>query len=119
MRIISGAFSLLLMVFALVQYNDPDFLTWFIIYGLAAAWCAVAAFRPQLMAEYGALRALFALCMIGAIAGTIYFWPSGAAWWTKDVIWENELVREGLGMAIVTTGLVIAGLAWWGRPAAS
>jgi len=116
MRIISGVFSLVLILFALVQYNDPDFLAWFIIYTLAAAWCGLAAFSPGLMTHHSALRAFFALCMIGAVVGTFYFWPSGTEWWSKDVIWDNELVREGLGMAVVTVGLIFAGLAWWRQP---
>lgn len=113
MRWVSALFSLLLVLFALVQYNDPDFFVWFVIYGLAAAWCGIAAFKPDLFTTSGPLRGLFALCLIGAAVGTVYFWPGGEAWWAKDVIWDNELVREGLGMAIVLLGLVIAGLSWW------
>ncbi len=113
MRIVSALFSLVLIIFALVQYNDPDFLVWFVIYALAAAWCAIAAFKPYLLTSNSALRGFFALCVIGAVVGTFYYWPSGEAWWTKDVIWDNELVREGLGMAIVAIGLILAGLTWW------
>lgn len=116
MRVVSGLFCLVLILFALVQYNDPDFLYWFVIYGIAAAWCGLAAISPGLMTRHGPLRGLFALCLIGAVAGTVYYWPSGTAWWTKDVIWDDEQVREGLGMVIVTLGMIIAGLAWWQRP---
>lgn len=113
MRVLSGLFSMLLIVFALVQYNDPDFIFWFVIYGLAAVLCGLAAFKPQLFTDVGALRGLLALSLIGAASGTVYYWPSDEAWWTKEVIWDNEMVREGLGMAIVMLGLVLAGLAWW------
>lgn len=113
MRVLSGLFSIMLIIFALVQYNDPDFLYWFVIYAIGAAFCSLAAIRPRLFTDIGALRGLFALCLIGAAVGTVYYWPSGEAWWTKDVIWDNEMVREGLGMAIVMLGLVLAGLAWW------
>lgn len=113
MRVLSGLFCLVLALFALVQYNDPDFLYWFVIYGLAAIWCALAALKPSLLTENNALRGFFALCVIGAVVGTFYYWPSGEDWWAKDVIWDNELVREGLGMAIVTIGLLLAGLTWW------
>ncbi len=116
MRAVNGIFSLVLILFALVQYNDPDFLYWFVIYAIAAAWCALAAFSPGLMTRHGPLRAFFALCLIGAAVGTVYYWPSGTAWWTKEVIWDNELVREGLGMVIVMAGLIAAGLAWWRQP---
>lgn len=113
MRVISGLFCLILILFALVQYNDPDFLFWFVIYALAAAWCGLATVNPGLLNSNGPLRALFALCLIGAVVGTFYFWPGEFAWWQGGVIWDNELVREGLGMAIVTIGLVITGLTWW------
>lgn len=113
MRVLSGLFCLVLILFALVQYNDPDFLFWFVIYAMAAAWCGLAAINPYLLTQSGPLRAFFALCLIGAIVGTFYFWPSGFAWWRGGVIWDNELVREGLGMATVTVGLVITGLTWW------
>jgi hypothetical protein len=113
MRVINALFSLVLILFALVQYNDPDFLFWFSIYALAAAWCAMAAFKPGLLATSGPLRGLFIVCLLAAGCGTGYFWPIGEAWWAKDVIWDNELVREGLGMAIVMIGLLLAALAWW------
>jgi hypothetical protein len=113
LRVLSAIFCLVLILFALVQYNDPDFLFWFAIYALAATWCGAVAFRPQLLTTSSPLRGLFALSLIGAGVGTVFFWPAGEAWWTKQVIWDNELVREGLGMAIVLIGLVIAGLTWW------
>ena len=113
MRVINGVFCLILLLFALVQYNDPDFLFWFIIYGLAAIWCGLAAFMPEVLATHGILRASFLLCLMGALIGTVYYWPADSAWWTKEVIWDNELVREGLGMAFVTTGLLSVGVTWW------
>ncbi|MEM8947755.1 MAG: transmembrane 220 family protein [Pseudomonadota bacterium] len=113
MRAINGLFCLILVVFALVQFDDPDFLFWFVIYGLAAIWCGLAAFIPEVLTTHGTLRASFLLCLIGALAGTVYFWPTGADWWTKEVIWDNELVREGLGMVIVTIGLLSVGITWW------
>ncbi len=113
MRAINGLFCLLLVVFAVVQFNDPDFLFWFIIYSLAAIWCGLAAFMPEVLTTHGSLRASLFLCLLGALAGTIYFWPSGSDWWTKEVIWDNEMVREGLGMAIVTIGLLSACITWW------
>ena len=113
MRIVNGLFCVVLLLFAVVQYNDPDFLFWFLVYAMGSVWCGLAALRPGLMTRHGALRGFFALCLIGAVVGTVYFWPSGTAWWTKEVIWDNELVREGLGMAIVAAGMISVGLTWW------
>lgn len=113
MRAVNGLLCLVLIVFALVQVNDPDFLFWFVIYALAAIWCALATFMPAILTTHGIVRAAFLLCLIGAIAGTIYYWPSGTAWWTKDVVWDDELVREGLGMAIVMISLLSVAATWW------
>lgn len=115
MRAVNGLFCLILILFAVVQYNDPDFLFWFAIYALAAVFCGIAAFLPEVFTTHGALRAIFLVSLIGALAGTVYYWPADAAWWTQDVIWDNELVREGLGMAVVTAGLLSVGITWWWR----
>lgn len=119
MRAVNALFAAILLLFAVVQYNDPDFLYWFAIYALAALWCALAAFLPETLTTHGTLRAGFFVCLIAALAGTVYYWPAGTAWWTKEVIWDDELVREGLGMAIVTIGLVSVGITWWNRTVAA
>lgn len=113
MRVVNGLFCLVLILFAVVQYNDPDFLYWFAIYALAAVWCGLAAFMPEVLTTHGTLRASFLLCLLAALVGTVYLWPTGTDWWTKEVIWDNELVREGLGMGIVTIGLLSVGVTWW------
>jgi len=119
MRAVNGLFGLILLLFALVQYNDPDFLFWFVIYGLGAIWCGLAAFLPEVLTTHGTLRASFLLCLIAAVAGTVYYWPTGTDWWAKEVIWDNEMVREGLGMAIVTAALVSVSITWWRWTAAA
>lgn len=113
MRAINGLFCLVLILFAVVQYNDPDFFFWFLIYALGATWCGLAAFMPEVLTTHGILRASFLVSLIGAVAGTAYFWPSNSAWWSGQVIWDNELVREGLGMAVVTLGLLSVAATWW------
>ena len=113
MRTLSGISCLILILFAVVQHNDPDFLFWSIIYGIAAIWCGVAAIKPRVLAGNGILKIFFGVCLLIALIGTIYYWPSGASWWSKEVVWDNEPVREGLGMAIATLAMVLAGLTWW------
>ena len=49
MRYVNGFFCVMLTLFALVQYNDPDALVWLVIYAIAAVWAGVAAFRPDLL----------------------------------------------------------------------
>ena len=49
MRYVNGFFCVMLGLFAIAQYNDPDALLWFLIYAIAAAWAGVLAFRPSLL----------------------------------------------------------------------
>lgn len=119
MRVVNGLFCLVFVAFALVQYNDPDAPYWAAIYALAAIWCGLAAFMPAVLTTHGTLRAAFLLSLLGALIGAVQFWPSGTAWWNGDVIWSDEPVREGLGMAIVFVGLLSAGVTWWRASAAA
>jgi hypothetical protein len=105
MRWVNGLLCVLMALFAVVQYNDPDGLLWFLIYAIPAAWAAIAAFRPDLLGSSRLAPTIYGLCLFVAIAGTVYFWPSEITTW-----WDNELVREGLGVSIVTVVLLIVGL---------
>jgi hypothetical protein len=105
MRWINGFFCALMVLFAVVQYNDPDALLWMLIYGIAAAWAGVAAFHPQALDDSRLLRTAYALCLALAVTGSIYLWPAEIASW-----WEQEEVREGLGVIIATAALLVVGL---------
>ena len=110
MRAVNGLFSVVLWVFAIAQYNDPDAVLWFLIYGVPAVWTGLAAWRPgSLSASPAALGAL-AVCLILSLAGMIYMWPAEFSTW-----WDAEEVREGMGLMIVTAALLVAGLTWWRR----
>lgn len=108
MRIANGVFAVLLILFAVVQYNDPDGLFWLIVYGVGAVWCALAALRPGALS--GILFGLFGLTFAAAVAGLVYFWPTTDRWWMQEVWWETETAREGMGMMILIVGLVLAGI---------
>ncbi len=112
MRYPNGFFLVLFILFAGVQYNDPDFLLWITIYAIPAAWAGVAAFRPGWLRQTLPTAGLGASLLV-SIAGTIYMWPSQAGWWRKDLWWNEELVREGMGLMIVTVGLAVVALTWW------
>ena len=105
MRWINGLLAVLLGIFAAVQINDPDFALWMAVYGGGAIWCAVAAARPQWLQD-SAARVLLTVCLIGAIAATIYYWPTEPDFWRQEVWWESETAREGMGMMIVTICLL-------------
>ena len=105
MRYVNGIFCVLLVLFALVQYNDPDFLLWFVIYGVAGAWCGIAAFRPALYRDQAAVRIGFWACFALAALGTVLYWPVVWAEWI-----HVEETREGVGMWIVMAGMITAAL---------
>jgi hypothetical protein len=66
----------ILIVFAALQYNDPDALLWIAIYAVAAVWCIVAAQRPGLLSRAPALWWL-------AIASLVIY-VFGFAWEIRD-----------------------------------
>ena len=105
MRYVNGIFCVVLGLFALAQYNDPDVLVWFAIYAIAGAFSGIAAFRPALYHTSGALRGAFWASFAIAAALTIYWWPT---------VWENwihvEETREGIGMWIVMVAMLLVAL---------
>ena len=107
MRIANAIFGAVLILFAVVQYNDPDALLWGAIYGLAAFWSGVAALRPGLFASRP-LGALLGACLAAGFAGLAWYWPDTPNWWVKEVWWETETAREGMGMMIVVAALCLA-----------
>lgn len=110
MRIVSAVFCVVLLLFAVVQYNDPDALFWGAIYGAAAVWCGLAAFRARVF-ESGAARGLLAASVALAVFGMIWFWPRTEGFWHMEVWWETETAREGMGMMVVLLGLAAAWVA--------
>lgn len=114
MRYVNGLFCALLALFALVQYNDPDFIVWLAIYGIAAFWCGIAAFRTDTFRDSGTMRGAFWICFGLAALGTVYYWPTVWADWI-----HVEETREGIGMWIVMAGMIAAALGLRRRDAVS
>lgn len=107
----------ILLLFAALQYNDPDALLWIAIYGVAAAWCIAGARRPGLVTASPLLRRL-------AIASLVVY-LLGFAWEIRDfnvaflgrTMMEPgvETTREAFGLLICA--LVVGYLLWSdGRP---
>lgn len=110
MRILNGILGALLILFASVQWNDPDGPIWMVIYGVGAIWCLLAALRPKVYSHIAAAGP-FGLCLLGAVAGMIYFWPKVSNWWDIDVWWPEitgETSREGMGMMVLVICLMAA-----------
>jgi hypothetical protein len=115
MRYLNGFFCVIMILFVAVQYNDPDYAFWMVIYGISAVWAGVAALRPAVLAR-DLYTAGLILTTAAAVAGTVYYWPTVPGWWRKDVWWNEETAREGMGMMIVTvTLLVVLVTAWRAR----
>lgn len=106
MRILNGALCVLLILFAVVQYNDPDALFWASVYGIAALWAGVAAVEPGVLRAREA-RLLLAASMAAAVYGVVHYWPETSHWWLREVWWETETAREGMGMMIVLAAMVL------------
>jgi len=107
LRVISLLLGLLMVLFIVVQYNDPDGLMWMAIYLVPTAWTLIAAINPGLLSQ-GVLRLLLLLTILASIAMTFYYWPKTSGWWKQEVWWEVETAREGMGMMIVTGVLLFA-----------
>ena len=63
MRIVHTFFCILLLVFAAVQYNDPDFYFWVPVYGVPAVLAAIAAYSPPALRQR-ALQAIIICCTL-------------------------------------------------------
>jgi hypothetical protein len=108
MRYVNGFFCVLFVLFAVVQYNDPDALLWILIYGVTAIWAGLAAFRSDRFAHSPVLITLFGASAVAMVGGAIYDWPQSIADW-----WDNEVVREGLGLIIATVALLVVAYTLW------
>lgn len=108
MRYLNVILALLMILFAAVQYNDPDGLMWVLIYLTAAVWAILAALRPTILrSRLGAGLLLF--CIFLSVIGMVYFWPKMDRWWQKDVFLQEisgETAREGMGMMVVVLVLL-------------
>lgn len=98
-----------MVLFMVVQYNDPDGLTWILIYAVPAIWSGLAFFRPALFDAVLARRT-WGVTLLAALAGMVYYWPKTPQWWASEVWWETETAREGMGMMIVVVALVLTRL---------
>ncbi len=105
MRKILGLLLALMLIFGAVQYNDPDGFLWMGIYTIPALWCAVGLFFQPRFTLLPVQIAYWASVM-SSVVGVIYFWPMMPNFWTKDVWYNVETAREGMGLMIVLAVLL-------------
>jgi len=106
MRLLRLVLALLMILFAAVQFNDPDGPKWMIIYGVPALLALLCCFRPQTY-HSPVLRGLLLLSLLAAVGGMIYYWPKSEEWWTQEIWWEVETAREGMGLMITVVVLAL------------
>jgi hypothetical protein len=109
MRYVNMVLGALMVLFALVQYNDPDPYVWVPIYLVSGAWAFAAAFRLRWFAARSA-QVLLAATLVAYVGLTIFYWPQTPGFWRKDVWWVDEEAREGMGMMIALAVLLLASL---------
>lgn len=104
MRFVHGALSAMLILFAVVQYNDPDWYYWAPVYLLAAAWSLLAMRQPERFATWIVARVgapiSIALFLVGFASLASHIQPG----------WIHiEEAREAIGYLIcaATTALSI------------
>lgn len=108
MRYANMILCLLMLLFIGVQYNDPDGPVWMLIYAVPAVWAGLAAARPRWLTGRMA-QALLIACIVASLLGIVRFWPDTPRWWAKDVWYDVETAREGMGMMIVLLVLLVVG----------
>ncbi len=102
----NGFLCVLLIAFAAVQYNDPDFYFWIPVYLLPAGLAGVAAYRPQRLNNLP-FSAVLLVGVVASIVGTLWLWPTEESFWHREVWWESETAREGMGFMIVVVALFV------------
>ena len=112
MRIVFFILMCLMWLFVAVQYNDPDGSIWMGIYSIPALWCALAVFYPQLF-ERTLCRMALLLSIVAALAGVVRFWPLTPRFWAREVWYNVETAREGMGLMIVAG--VLAGVFFYAK----
>jgi hypothetical protein len=105
MRYANIVLGVLMVLFAAVQYNDPDAPLWVVMYLVPAAWAFMAAFRlPSTSSRDGTVLLWISLAVY--LFAVVYFWPQAPGFWRKDVWWQDEQAREGMGLMIALAVLL-------------
>ena len=111
MKYLNLLLSILMFLFVFVQYNDPDFYYWGIIYFIPAFSSGLVFLNPKIINKLSS-QLLFIILFIGIIFLTGFYWPKDSLWWEVDVWWNTESVREGMGMMISSIVMIISALSF-------
>ncbi|MBC7451390.1 MAG: transmembrane 220 family protein [Cytophagales bacterium] len=102
LRYIPIVLAILFILFCVVQYNDPDTLTWVGIYGFMAC-LSILVFLKKVS------QWLILLAMPFYLAGFIYLWPDSYEGVTMSMGYKPgiEEARESLGLLICFVSLCV------------
>jgi len=110
MKYLFAVLALLMVLFALVQFNDPDGPLWMVFYGVPAIWAGLAWMRPHVLVRPAPLLLLGASLMAGLVL-VVVLWPPAEEWWLTEVWWESEASREGMGL-MLAAAVLLAVFSW-------
>lgn len=110
MKYLFAVLALLMVLFALVQVNDPDGPLWMLLYGVPAVWAGLAWMRPNVLFRPAPLLLLGASLVAGLVL-VVVLWPPAEEWWLTSVWWESEASREGMGL-MLAAGVLLAVFSW-------
>lgn len=115
-RLINLVGAALFLYAAAVQYNDPDALSWMLLYGAAAAFCALAVSGrapPLATGTFGVSCLVLAYLSGQTEPGA----PNPMAGFPSWEPLREEVVRETLGLALVGLWMLGLSIATWRRRA--
>jgi hypothetical protein len=95
MRYVHTAFAAILIFFAALQINDPDWYYWGPVYLLAAVWSGLALWRPGAFTRSHVVVAGAAISIVLFLAGFVWLAGELGPGWI-----HNEEARESLGYLI-------------------
>jgi hypothetical protein len=116
-RFFFGFCSLMFLLFAYWQWNDPDPVVWISIYCFASVMAALAAFR----------RYPLPLLLIGvflSLVGGLYFYPASVSQWIVQEWQQQDLsmktldmeeARESFGLLIISVVMGLAAYTGWSK----
>ena len=102
----------MLLLSVAVQYNDPDWFPWMMIYGYASVvtWCAIGK-KYSILAPVGA---------IGYVLYALYWMPNEMVEHPSNLLLDMRMhekgveeVREDMGLWICAVWMLVLTFAWW------
>jgi len=86
-----------MLLFIGVQHNDPDGPLWALVYGAPAVLMGVCVWRDHWLRT---VRWLVAAAVAVLALSAWFAWPQTPGFWHREVWWEEEAAREGMGLMI-------------------